>query len=167
MTERPTFDLSAADLDTGFKLAPEGWHKVEIDEAEETVNAKGNTQFILKYKSLDETFTGKIWDYVTVTKPAIQNIMSVSRALGHDVPTKAKPGVYTLPEADDLVGKELQIEIVHQEDYQKRTDDDGNIIMRAQVRFGGRKGINEKTGVPASKTGVKAAPAKAKGGFAV
>ena len=163
---RPTFDLSAEDLDTSFKLAPEGWHKVEIDEAEETESKNGDPQFILKYKSLDESFTGKVWDYITVTKKSIQNIMSLSRAIGDKVPTVANPGPYTLPDADDLVGKELQIEIIHEDDYQKKTDDDGNIIKRAKVRFAGRKGINEKTGKVAAN-GTKAAPAKAKGGFAV
>lgn len=167
MTERPTFNLTSEDLDTSFKLAPEGWHKVEIDEAEETVSKNGDPQFILKYKSIDDTFTGKIWDYITVTKKSIQNVMSVSRAIGVKVPTVANPGPYSLPEADDLVGKELQIEIIHEDDYKGAKDDDGNVIKRAKVRYAGRKGISEKTGVPASKSGVKAAPAKAKGGFAV
>jgi hypothetical protein len=164
VTERPSFDLTAEDLDTSFKLAPEGWHKVEIDEAEETESKNGDVQFIVKYKSLDEGFTGKVWDYITVTKKSIQNIISLSRAIGDPVPTKANPGKYELPEADDLVGKELQI---HEDDYKGTKDDDGNVIKRAKVRFAGRKKIDEKTGVPASKTGVKAAPAKAKGGFSV
>lgn len=164
MTERPTFDLTAEDLDTSFKLAPEGWHTVEIDEAEESVNSNGNTQYLVKYKSTNDSFKGKIWDFITVTKPAIQNIMSLSRAIGDPVPTKANPGPYTPPDADDLVGKELQIEIVHNDDHKKQKDDDGNIIKRAQVRFAGRKKVGEKTGVPASKaTGTK----KAAGGFAV
>lgn len=165
MTERPTFDLTAEDLDTSFKLAPEGWHTVEIDEAEESVNSNGNTQYLVKYKSTNDSFKGKIWDFITVTKGSIQNIMSLSRAIGDTVPTKANPGSYTLPDPDDLVGKELQIEIVHNDDYKKQTDDEGKIIKRAQVRYAGRKKVGEKTGVPASKAG---APAKAKaGGFAV
>lgn len=164
MTERPTFDLTAEDLDTSFKLAPEGWHTVEIDEAEESVNRNGNTQYLVKYKSLDDSFKGKVWDFITVTKASLQNIMSLSRAIGDTVPTKANPGKYTLPDADDLVGKELQIEIVHNDDHKKQTDEDGNIIKRAQVRYAGRKKVGEKTGVPASKaTGTK----KAAGGFAV
>jgi hypothetical protein len=165
-TERRSFDLTAEDLDTSFKLAPEGWHTVEIDEAEETESKNGDPQFIVKYKATDEGFTGKIWDYITVTQKSIQNIMSLSRAIGDPVPTKEKPGKYVLPEADDLVGKELQIEIIHEDDYNKKTDDDGNIIRRAKVRYAGRKKVGEKTGVPASKAGK--APAKAKaGGFAV
>lgn len=167
MTERPTFDLTAEDLDTSFQLPAEGWHTVEIDEAEETESKKGDPQYIVKYKSVDESFKGKIWDYITVTKPAIQNIMSLSRAIGDTVPTKANPGTYTLPDADDLVGKELQIEIIHEDDYNKKTDDEGNIIRRAKVKFAGRKKVGEKTGVPASKSGVKAPAKKAAGGFSV
>jgi hypothetical protein len=168
LTERPTFDLSAEDLDTSFKLPDEGWHEVVIDDAEENVKENGNLQYLIKYKSLNDTFKGTVWDFVTVTKPSIQNIMSVSRsALGIDTPTKAKPGPYTPPDADDLIGKELQIEIVHNDDYNKKTDEEGKIIKRAQVRFAGRKRIGEKTGVPASKAGGKA-PAKAKAtGFSV
>jgi hypothetical protein len=165
VTDRLTFDLTAEDLDTSFKLAPEGWHTVEIDEAEETESKNGDPQYIVKYKSTNDSFTGKVWDYITVTKKSIQNIMSLSRAIGDPVPTKANPGKYTLPDADDLVGKELQIEIVHNDDFNKKTDEDGNIIKRAQVRYAGRKKVGEKTGVPASKaTGTKKA---ASSGFAV
>lgn len=168
MTERVSFDLSAEDLDTSFKLAPEGWHTVEIDEAEETETKNGDLQYIIKYKATDEGFTGKVWDYITVTQKSIQNIMSLSRAIGDPVPTKANPGKYITPDADDLVGKELQIEIIHEDDYNKKTDDDGNIIRRAKVRYAGRKKVGEKTGVPASKAGGKTPAAKAKaGGFAV
>lgn len=168
MTERPTFDLTSEDLDTSFKLAPEGWHTVEIDEAEETETPKGDLQYIVKYKSTNESFKGKVWDYITVTKKSVQNIMSLSRAIGETVPTKANPGPYSPPDADDLVGKELQIEIIHEPDYNKKTDDDGNIITRAKVRYAGRKKVGEKTGVPASKAGAKTPAAKAKaGGFAV
>lgn len=168
MTERPSFDLTAEDLDTSFKLAPEGWHTVEIDEAEETEHSNGNLQYIVKYKSVDDSFKGKLWDYITVTQKSIQNIMSLSRAIGDPVPTKANPGKYVTPDADDLVGKELQIEVIHEPDYNKKTDDEGNILIRAKVRFAGRKKVGEKTGVPASKAGGKTPAAKAKaGGFAV
>lgn len=167
MTERPTFDLTAEDLDTSFKLPEEGWHEVVIDDAEDEINKNDNLQYLIKYKSLNDSFKGTVWDWVTVTKPAIQNIMSVSRsALNIDTPTKAKPGPYTPPDSEDLIGKELQIEIVHVDDRQGRKDDEGNVIKRAQVRFAGRKRIGEKTGVPASKAGAKA-PAKKSTGFAV
>jgi hypothetical protein len=168
VTERQSFDLTAEDLDTSFKLVPEGWHAVEIDDVDDELeSSNGNRQYLIKYKSLDESFKGTLWDYVAVTKSSIQNIMSVSRAVGLPVPTKEKPGKYTPPEADDLIGKELQIEVVHKDDYKGATDDEGNVIKRAQVRFAGRKKIGEKTGVPASKAkgAVKAgakAPAKAK-----
>lgn len=166
MTERPSFDLTAEDLDTSFKLADEGWHTVEIDEAEETESKNGDLQYIVKYKSTNDSFKGKIWDYITVTQKSIQNIMSLSRAIGDPVPTKAKPGKYVTPDADNLVGKELQIEIIHEPDYNKKTDDEGNIITRAKVRYAGRKKVGEKTGVPASKTGAAGKKA-ASSGFAV
>ena len=166
MTERPTFSLTAEDLDTSFKLAPEGWHTVEIDEAEYIeANGKGNPQYLVKYKSVDDSFKGKIWDYITVTQKSIQNIMSLSRAIGENVPTKANPGPYTPPDEDDLVGKELQIEIVHNPDHKGAKDDEGNVIQRANVRYAGRKKVGEKTGVPASKAG--GAKKAASSGFAV
>ena len=178
MTERPTFDLTADDLDTAFKLPAEGWHEVTIDDAEEDTNSKGNLQYLVKYKALDgESFKGTQWDFVTVTKPAIQNIISLMRAVGLKTPTKENPGKLEMPDVDDLIGKDLQIEIIHEDDYKGTTDEEGNVIQRAKVRFAGRKKIGEKTGTPASKTGKagakapagKAAP-KAKaaaGGFAV
>lgn len=168
MTERESFDLTSEDLDTSFKLVPEGWHTVEIDDCEDDLeSSNGNQQYLIKYKSVDESFKGTLWDYVAVTKASIQNIMSVSRAVGMPVPTKEKPGKYTPPEADDLIGKELQIEVVWEDDYKGATDDEGVVLKRAKVRFAGRKKVGEKTGTPASKAkgAVKAgakAPAKGK-----
>lgn len=161
---RLSFDLTAEDLDTGFKLTPEGWYQVEIDDCDENESSNGNPQYIVKYKSLDESFKGTIWDYVTITQAAIQNIHSLVRATGFPVPTKDKPGKFVIPETDELIGKELQIEIIHEGDWKGATDDDGNVIKRAKVRFGGRKKIGEKVGkAPAKATTAKAATgAKAK-----
>ena len=165
--ERETFDLTSEDLDTGFKLVPEGWHTVEIDDVDDDlVSGNGNKQYLVKYKSVDGTFKGTQWDYIAITKPSIQNIMSLSRACGLPVPTKAKPGKYTLPDPDDLIGKVIQIEIVHNDDFNKATDDEGNIIKRAQVKFASRKKEGEKVGkTPAkatTKAGAKTTAAKGK-----
>jgi hypothetical protein len=163
LTERITFNLTAEDLDTSFQLPAEGWHDVVIDDAEfEESNRNGNPQYLLKYKSTNDSFKGTQWDWITVTQKAIQNIMSVSRAIGDKVPTKAEPGEYTLPDVDDLIGKELQIKIEHAPDRNGKEDDDGNVITRASVAYGfsGRKKIGEKTGVPASKGGGKATSSK-------
>jgi len=155
---RLSFDLTSEDLETGFKLTPEGWYQVEIDSCEESESSNGNVQYIVKYKSLDDSFKGTIWDYVTITQAAIRNIHSLVRAAGFPVPTQEKPGKFIIPETDDLIGKELQIEIVHEDDYKGTTDDDGNVIKRAKVRFGGRKKIGEKVGkAPAKTTTAKAA----------
>ena len=166
MTERPSFDLTAEDLDTTRKLVPEGWHTVEIDDVEDDrETSNGNLQYLVKYKSVDESFRGTLWDFIAITKPSIQNIMSLSRATGNPVPTKEKPGPYTPPEADDLIGKELQIEVIHVDNHKGETDDDGNVIKNAQVRFGGRKKVGEKVGKTAAKATTKAgakAPAKGK-----
>jgi hypothetical protein len=166
VTERPSFDLTAEDLDTTRKLVPEGWHTVEIDDCEDDLEtSNGNLQYLVKYKSVDESFKGQLWDYIAVTKSSIQNIISLTKAAGLPVPTKEKPGPFTPPEADDLIGKELQIEVVHVDDYKKATDDEGNILKRAQVRFAGRKKIGEKVGKTAAKATTKAgakAPAKGK-----
>lgn len=162
MADRQSFDLTSEDLDTSFKLVPEGWYTVEIDDCEDDLeSSNGNLQYLIKYKSVDESFKGTVWDYVAVTKSSIQNIMSVSRAVGLPVPTKDKPGPYTPPEADDIIGKELQIEIVHEDDHKGATDDDGNVIKRAKVRFAGRKKVGEKVGKTPAKSTTKAGAAKA------
>jgi hypothetical protein len=165
--ERESFDLTAEDLDTTRKLVAEGWHTVEIDDVDdELVTSNGNKQYLIKYKSVDEAFKGTFWDYVAVTKAAIQNIMSVSRAAGLPVPTKEKPGKYTLPDPDDLIGKVIQIEVVHEDDHKGATDDEGVVIKRAKVRFAGRKKEGEKVGkTPAkatTKAGAKTTAAKGK-----
>lgn len=163
--DRMTFDLTSEDLETGFKLAPEGWHEVEIDDVDDELEtSNGNKQYLIKYKATNGTFTGTLWDYVAVTKPSIQNIMSVSRAAGLPVPTKDMPGKYTLPDPDDLIGKTIQIEVIHSDDYKGATDDDGNVIRRASVRFAGRKKQGEKTGkAPAASTTKTGAKTAAKG----
>lgn len=161
MTERQSFDLTAEDLDTTRKLVPEGWHTVEIDDVDDELETNnGNPQYLVKYKSVDESFKGTHWDYIAITKASLQNIISLSRAAGLEVPTKEKPGKYTLPDPDDLIGKELQIEIIHEDDYKGATDDDGNVLKRAKVRFAGRKKIGEKTGKAAAKSTTTKAPAK-------
>lgn len=167
--ERETFDLTSEDLDTTRKLVDEGWHTVEIDDVDDELEtSNGNKQYLVKYKSVDETFKGQQWDYIAVTKPSIQNIMSLSRAAGLAVPTKEKPGKYTLPDPDDLIGKVIQIEIIHEDDYKGATDDDGVVLKRAKVRFAGRKKEGEKVGKTPAKATTKAgaatkrAPAKGK-----
>lgn len=162
---RLSFDLTSEDLDTSFKLTPEGWYTVEIDDVDDDLeSSNGNPQYLVKYKSLDDSFKGTIWDYIAITQSSIQNIMSLVRATGFPVPTKEKPGKFIIPEGDELIGKELQIEIIHEDDWKKATDDDGNIIRRAKVRFGGRKKIGEKVGKAPAKatTGKAATGAKAK-----
>lgn len=151
---RLSFDMTAEDLDTSFKLTPEGWYKVEIDDVDDELeSSNGNPQYLVKYKSLDESFKGTIWDYIAITQSSLQNIRSLVAATGFPVPTKEKPGKLNIPEGDDLIGKELQIEIVHEDDWKGATDDDGNVIKRAKVRFGGRKDINAKVGkTPAKAT---------------
>lgn len=162
MTERQSFDLTAEDLDTTRPLAPEGWHTVEIDDVEDDLEtSNGNPQYLVKYKWLDESiFKGQLWDYIAVTKASIQNIVSLSRAAGLPVPTKEKPGKYELPDADDLIGKVIQIQIEHKDDYKGATDDDGNVIKRAGVKFAGRKKEGEKVGKAAPKATTGKAPAK-------
>jgi hypothetical protein len=167
--ERESFDLTAEDLDTTRKLVDEGWHTVEIDDVDDELEtSNGNKQYLVKYKSVNESFKGTMWDYIAVTKSAIQNIMSLSRSAGLAVPTKEKPGKYTLPDPDDLIGKIIQIEVVHEDDYKGTTDDDGNVLKRAKVRFAGRKKEGEKVGKTPAKATTKAgaaakkAPAKGK-----
>ena len=163
MADRQSFDLTSEDLDTTRKLVPEGWHTVEIDDVEDDLeSSNGNLQYLVKYKSVDESFKGTLWDYIAVTKASIQNIMSLSRAVGMEVPTKAKPGPYTPPEADDLIGKELQIEVIHEDDHKGATDDEGVVLKRAKVRYAGRKKVGEKVGKAPAKSTTGKAPAKGK-----
>lgn len=165
MTERASFDLTAEDLDTTRKLVPEGWHEVEIDDVDDDLEtSNGNQQYLVKYKSTDESFKGQLWDYIAVTQKSIQNILSLSRAAGLAVPTKEKPGKFVLPDPDDLIGKVIQIEVIHEDDHKGATDDDGNVIQRAKVRFAGRKKQGEKVGkTPAKETTKAGAKASAKG----
>lgn len=164
MTERASFDLTAEDLDTTRKLVPEGWHTVEIDDVDDELETSaGNQQYLVKYKSVDESFKGQLWDYIAVTKASIQNIMSLSRSAGLEVPTKEKPGKFVLPDPDDLIGKVIQIEVIHEDDFKGATDDEGNIIKRAKVRFAGRKKEGEKVGKTPAKATTAAGKPAAKG----
>ena len=73
MADRQSFDLTSEDLDTSFKLVPEVWYTVEIDDCEDDLeSSNGNQQYLIKYKSVDESFKGTIWDYVAVTKSSIR-----------------------------------------------------------------------------------------------
>lgn len=166
MTERASFDLTAEDLDTTRKLVDEGWHTVEIDDVDdERETSNGNQQYLVKYKSTNESFKGQLWDYIAVTQSSVQNILSLARAAGLPVPTKEKPGKFVLPDPDDLIGKIIQIEVIHEDDYKGATDDDGNTIKHAKVRFAGRKKEGEKVGKTPAKATTKAgakAPAKGK-----
>lgn len=161
MTERASFDLTAEDLDTTRKLVDEGWHTVEIDDVDDELEtSNGNQQYLVKYKSVDESFKGQLWDYIAVTQKSIQNILSLSRAAGLPVPTKEKPGKFVLPDPDDLIGKVIQVEVIHEDDHKGTTDDDGNVIKRAKVRFAGRKKEGEKVGKTPAKATTGKAPAK-------
>lgn len=163
--DRLSFDLSASDLDTGFKLAPEGWAQVEIKDVQEQDSSNGNPQYVVEYKSLDERFTGTVRDYVTITAKAVGNILNLAKTAGFPVPSKEAPGKFEVPPADDLIGKEMEILIVHNEDSKGKTDDDGNPIKYANVKFAGRRPIGGAAKAPAGKK----APAKGAkaGGFSL
>lgn len=168
--DRLSFDLTSEELDFGFKLIPEGWYNVEIDDCEDDLETSNNNpQYLVKYKSTDESFKGLQWDYIAITPKSMQNIISLVRAAGFPVPTKEKPGKLEIPTADELIGKELQIEIVHEDDHKGQTDDDGNVLQRARVRYAGRKKIGEKTGkaAPAATTAKGKAKATKEDGFAI
>lgn len=166
MADRLSFDLTAADLDTSFKLAPEGWHKVVVDNAEFTEdNGKGNPQFTIWYKSTDDAFDGTVREWLTVTQKSINNAVNLAKVTGTGTVPGPDGGQFVLPDADDLVGKELEIKVVHRESDTK-TDDDGNPIKFANVAFAGRRKVGAGAKAGTAAKGGKAVAKKA-GGFSL
>lgn len=159
MAKRLSFDLTDEDFKSGFSLAPEGWHTVTIEEGEEGESSNGNLQYILKYKSTNDSFAGTVRDYVTITQKTIGNVAKLVSSTGATpVPSPADPSI---PEIDDLIGKELQINIEHNADRNGKTDENGKVIKYANVKYFGYR--------PAGAPGTAKAKSAAKkaGGFSL
>lgn len=155
---RISFSLTAEDVaGRSFEPVAEGWYDVTIDNVEEkdSQSAKnaGKPMYVVDFKSLDERFTGSQRTYACLWYEARFTIVDLSKAVGFPV----TEGEFTVRDADEFIGKELQIKLAI-EDY---TNKDGEAAKRNTI-----KGFKALGG---SKPAAKKAPAKGKaaGGFAL
>lgn len=107
------FNLSDAETKEGgeFVVVPEGRYDVEIVEAEEA-EKNDKTFYKFKMKSLDESFAGLLFfDMYITAGTIIRAVKGIVKAAGLEpVPT---PDDLRVPEADDFVGRELNVEVKH------------------------------------------------------
>lgn len=132
----------------GFTLAPEGRHDVEIVEAEEVDGYSKGAHYKLKLKSLDESFVGLLFfDLYITAGTIIRAVKGIVEAAGLEpVPTKDDLRV---PEADDFVGRELNVEVKH-EKYEAK---DGTEKTAAKVVLFGVKPVGGETSKKSSGGG--------------
>lgn len=110
------FNFNLSDAETqeggGFEVVPEGRYDVEIVEAEEVDGYAKGAHYKLKLKSLDESFAGLLFfDLYITSGTIIRAVKGIVEAAGLEpVPSKDDLRV---PEADDFVGRELNVEVKH------------------------------------------------------
>lgn len=144
MAQRLSFNIDADDLvEKKFELVPTGWHLVEVEESEDMgENANGNLQYKMKLKSADESWPGLLFDTVTITQKSIGNVAKLVTAAGlKPVPTVSDPSI---PDADDFVGAQYYVNVVHNKDRNGKVDDDGKIIEYSNVKFFGYRAATNK-----------------------
>lgn len=110
------FNFNLSDAETqeggGFEVVPEGRYDVEIVEAEEVDGYAKGAHYKLKLKSLDESFAGLLFfDLYITSGTIIRAVKGIVEAAGLEpVPSKDDLRV---PEADEFVGRELNVEVKH------------------------------------------------------
>lgn len=127
MAQRLTFDLTEdqATEGGGFELTEPGTYDVEIAEAEmQNSKDKGTLGYKIKYKSVDDSFKGYVFEDVWITPGTLlKGLKAFIKATGRGpIPTREDQSI---PEADDLIGAELTITVIH-ETY--------NDVERAKVK---------------------------------
>lgn len=132
MAQRIAFDLTEEDFaeNEGFALIEEGTYDVEISECEmKNSKNKGTLSYNIRYKS--EGFKGNLFEDVWITPKTLgKSVKAFVKATGRGpVPTLADPSI---PEADELIGAELQVTVVHEE-YEN--------VTRAKVKGFSHKAI--------------------------
>ena len=108
------FNLTEAETQEGggFQPVPEGRYDVEIVEAEEVDGYKNGAHYKLQLKSLDDSFAGLLFFDLYITPGTlIRAVKGIVEAAGLEpVPSKDDQRV---PDADDFVGRELNVEVKH------------------------------------------------------
>lgn len=116
-------------LGGGLEPLPEGTYGAVIFEAVETTSKNGNDMYRINFRITEgpEGVGRKIFGYFTVTGKALFSVVGLLKATGFPYPDKDTPaGEFEFPDAEDFVGKEVNIKIT-QTPYTSE-DDDGNIV---------------------------------------
>lgn len=155
---RLSFNLSEEDVKgKSFEPVAEGWYDVVIDNVEEQASKSekhsGKPMYVVYFKAVNEEFNGTQRTYACLWEGALFTIINIMKSTGF----KVEVGKLEIPEADEFIGKELQIKLVI-EDY---VNNDGEAAKRNNVKSFKALG--------GSKPAAKKAPAKGKaaGGFAL
>lgn len=140
MTERKSIKLTADEV-KGFSLRPEGRYTVEILTVEETKgkNAPYYEMYAIEYNVIDGpegAQKGKIKDWVLLEQ-FTGSLVQLAKATGFTVSED-----FEVPLPEELIGKELVLEIAHEERKQKNAkgekevvlDDDGDPIINASIK---------------------------------
>lgn len=140
MAERKSLKLSADEV-KGFSLRPEGRYTVEIVKVVETKgkNAPHYEMYEVEYNVIDApegAQKGKIKDWVLLEEYT-SALVQLAKATGFPVTED-----FEVPLPEELEGKELVVEIVHEERKQKNAqgvkevvlNDDGEPIINASIK---------------------------------
>ena len=116
MARNFNFDLTEDEFNKegGFSLVPEGRYDVEVVEAEETESSKGTAGYNFQLKSLDDSFTGRLFFTLWITPKTIGNaVKKTIKAAGlTPVPTHED---LSIPDAEDFIGTEFNVDVTHEE----------------------------------------------------
>ena len=140
MAERKSLKLTADEV-KGFSLRPEGRYTVEVATVKETKgkNAPHYEMYEIEYNVIDGPEgapKGKIRDWVLLEEYT-SALVQLSKATGFTVTED-----FEIPLPDEFEGKELVVEIVHEERKQKNAqgvkepvlDEDGEPIINASIK---------------------------------
>lgn len=139
MAERKSIKLSADEV-KGFSLRPEGRYTVEIVKVEEKKgkNAPNYEMYEIEYNVIDApegAQKGKIRDWVLLEEYT-SSVVQLARATGFPVTED-----FEVPLPEELEGKELVLEIAHEDRTQKVNGkkeavigDDGEVIRQASIK---------------------------------
>lgn len=115
--------------ESGFTPLPAGIYAATVYDAKEAVSKAGNDMYVLDFKITDgpEGIGRKIKSWFTVKADALFSLIALHKAVDFPYPDKNTPaGEFEFPDADDYLGKEVNIQITL-EPYQS-VDDDGEEV---------------------------------------
>lgn len=109
----------------------EGIYSATVYDAKEAVSKAGNDMYVLDFKITDgpEGIGRKVRSWFTIKADALFSLIALHKALDFPYPNKETPaGEFEFPDADEYLGKEVNLQIV-QEPYASVDDDDNEVTL--------------------------------------